>query len=278
MGLIIRVKKSHTIYYRMSFFQIKKYLNYCLHAKYRKGYGLHSPFVFNLVREVFYCEHSFYAFDLIKEYKNELKLANKVISVVDYGAGSSNFTSKDRSVEKLVKASSISTKYGELLFRLLQHINPHNILELGTSIGISTLYLALADRRREVLTIEGCVETAKQAQIAFDKFDCSNVKQFVGQFQDVLPNLVAKTDVLDFVFFDGNHQKQATIDYFNLCLTKVGANSVFVFDDIYWSKGMSEAWDIIRQHPQVTVSIDVFQLGIVFFNKDYSKQNFVVRL
>lgn len=261
----------------MNFFQVRSYVNYLIKSRHAKGYGLHSPFVFNLVRDVFYSKHSYYSFEEIKELKAELISSKKEIKMVDYGAGSMTFKSKERAVSDLVRNSSIAPKYGELLFRIIQTSKPDNILELGTSIGISTLYLALADKKRTVLTIEGCPETAHVAKDVFAKMNCINVDQIVGQFEDVLPGVVSQYDKLDFVFFDGNHQKQATLDYFNTCLPKAGNNSVFVFDDIHWSKGMEEAWEIICKHPRVTVSIDLFQLGVVFFRRECQKQHFIVR-
>lgn len=261
----------------MNLFQLKSYLQYIIKARHRKGYGLHSPFVFNLVREVFYCRYPYYAFEEIDRYRNKLNHSKDVYEMTDYGAGSVRFSGKARRVGWVAQRSAIDKKYGELLFRLLQHLKPPQVVELGTSLGISTAYFALADKRRSVETIEGCPQTANLAKKTFADLNCVNVNQYVGQFKDVLPDLVGRTEQLGFVFFDGHHQKQATIDYFNNCLLKAGNETVFVFDDIHWSRGMEEAWGIIRRHPQVTVSIDLFQLGIVFFRKECQKQHFVVR-
>ncbi|MCU4156311.1 class I SAM-dependent methyltransferase [Carboxylicivirga sp. A043] len=261
----------------MNWFQIKSYLKYLLKARYKKGYGLHSPFVFNLVREVFYCEHKYYAFDEVKDYCEKLKHSDIIIEPVDYGAGSVNFRKNTRKVSAMVSKSSISNKYGELLFRILVQENPKTILELGTSVGVSSLYFSLSDKRRNVYTIEGCANTAQVAKTTFEEMGCTNVNQIVGQFQDVLPDLCTQLKQLDFVFFDGHHDKVATLNYFNNCLPYAANDSVFVFDDIHWSKGMEEAWEIISSHPKVTVSIDLFQLGIVFFKKECQKQHFVVR-
>ncbi|WP_430812999.1 O-methyltransferase [Carboxylicivirga sp. RSCT41] len=261
----------------MNLFQIKSYIKYRLKARYKKGYGLHSPFVFNLVREVFYSTYRYYAFDSINDYREKLKQSDVKIEPVDYGAGSVAFHNKSRKVSDMVYKSSVAGKYGELLFRLLQEFKPVSVLELGTSIGISSLYLSLSDKRRPVYTIEGCDNTAHVAKNTFEDMACHNVNQVVGQFQDVLPDLCAQLKQLDFVFFDGHHEKNATLNYFNNCLPYAVNDSVFVFDDIHWSKGMEEAWEIICSHPNVTVSMDLFQLGIVFFRKECQKQHFVVR-
>ncbi|MBK3516421.1 O-methyltransferase [Carboxylicivirga marina] len=262
----------------MNWFQVKSYSKYLLSARYKMGHGLHSPFVFNLVREVINCRHQYYAFQTIDELRRKLSASEDEIEVLDYGAGSVSLNKKRRKVAALVKRSSISKRYAEILFRLIAEIKPDNIIELGTSIGISTSYLALSDKRRDVYTIEGCPQTAQVAKSTIEHLRCDNVNHLVGQFKDVLPDLAGKLQKLDFVFFDGHHTKEATIDYFNVCLPYAGNDTVFVFDDIHWSKGMEEAWDIICAHPKVTVSMDLFQLGIIFFKRECQKQHFIVRL
>jgi len=261
----------------MNYYLAKSYLKYLFRARFKKGYGLHSPFVFNLVRELVYCKWPFYAFKKINNHRKKLMISRKTIQMCDYGAGSSTFHSMERTVSGLVRHSSIGIKYGEVLFRLVNEFKPQNIIELGTSIGMSTCYLALPNKQCKVYTIEGCENTAMVARNTLNSLNCENVELITGQFQDVLPGLVGSFDHLDFVFFDGHHDKQATLDYFNICLLKANNGSIFVFDDIHWSKGMEEAWEIIINHPAITVSIDLFQIGVVFFRKECQKQHFVVK-
>ncbi len=261
----------------MNLHLVKSYLNYQLKARYRKGYGLHSPMVFQLVRELIYGKKYYSAFDSIKTYRQQLSKSSITIQTTDYGSGSNYFTTAQRKVSQLNNNSSISDKYGVILFKLVEHFKPKTIIELGTSIGISTAYLAKPSSKTTVYTIEACEATADFATNTLKELECTGVKQLVGQFRDVLPNLVGKIDKLDFVFFDGHHDRKATLDYFNMCLLKAHNDTIFVFDDIHWSKGMTEAWNIIYKHPDITVSIDLFQLGIVFFNKKCQKQHFIVR-
>jgi len=261
----------------MNWFQVKSFIKYQLKAKYAKGYGLHSPFVFTLVRDVMYSKYSYYAFSQIVQLRKQLAGSKEVLDIVDYGAGSRKLGLSQRRVSSLVRQSSIRPKYGELLYRLIDYFKPGSILELGTSIGVSTAYLALNDTQRQVITIEGCEAAAKVARKNLDQLGCVNVQQITGQFVDVLPKIVAEQERMDLVFFDGHHQKQATLNYFNMCLSKVSNSSIFIFDDIHWSKGMEEAWEIICAHPKVSVSMDLFQLGIVFFRKECQKQHFIVR-
>jgi predicted O-methyltransferase YrrM len=83
---------------------------------------------------------------------------------------------------------------------------------------------------------------------------------------------------LDFVFFDANHQKQPTLQYFNQCIAKANKNGIFVFDDIHWSEGMEQAWEIVKQHPKVTTSIDLYHMGILFFNPELKPATYRIKL
>jgi predicted O-methyltransferase YrrM len=180
-------------------------------------------------------------------------------------------------ISKVTQNSAIGRKHGELLFRLVCEFHPRTLIELGTSLGISTLYLATPNSQSKVFTIEG---NAKHLAIAQNRFKISGLKNIVaieGTFDEKLPQVLDQISQLDFVYIDGNHQQQATIDYFNQCLTKSHNHTVMAFHDIHWSKGMEAAWKHICNHPRVTVSIDTFHLGLVFLRKECLKQHFVVR-
>ena len=137
--------------------------------------------------------------------------------------------------------------------------------------------MAAVDRNIQITTVEGCPNTSKVAQINFDKIGFKNITLVNETFDAFLPNYVKKTNQLDFVFFDGNHTKEATLNYFNICLQNINNNTVFVFDDIHWSEGMTAAWEEIKKHPKVTTTIDLHFVGIVFFNTDLSKEDFVLK-
>jgi len=199
------------------------------------------------------------------------------ITIEDHGAGSNVNKSNTRQLKDIVKNTVKAPKYGQLLFRLVNHFKPATILELGTSLGISTLYLAAPNKKMKVITVEGCSSTAKVAQINFDKIGFENIELVNDTFDHFLPEHLSKVNTLDFVFFDGNHQKEATINYFNWCVEKANNETIFVFDDIHWSDGMNAAWEEIKKHPKVTSTMDLFFMGIVFFNSDLSKEDFVLR-
>lgn len=254
-----------------------KYLKYKLTAKHRKGYGVHSPFLYDFVKKVLYAEKYFYAYDDISELRYDLLASDDKIQVKDLGAGSKFMKSNIRKVSEIAKHSAISEKFGEMLFRIIEHYKPQIILELGTSLGLGTLYSAMPNTKAQVFTIEGCFETARKASQNFEELNVKNISQIVGNIDEELPKLLKKIEKLDFVYFDGNHQKEATMNYFKQCLQKSHNDTIFYFDDIYWSKGMEEAWEEIKKNKKVSLTVDLFFSGIVFFRKELSKENFVLR-
>lgn len=258
--------------------KLKFLLNY---TKYRFKAGnehdIHSPYLYEFYNDVICDKSPFYVYDDIESIRAKLLLTDMEIAIEDYGAGSKVNKSNTRKIKDITKNTVKAPKYGQLLFRLVNHFKPATILELGTSLGISTLYLAGSSTKTKIITVEGCLNTAKVAQINFDKIGFENIELVKDTFDHFLPNHLAKIKVLDFVFFDGNHQKEATLNYFNLCLDKIHNETVFVFDDIHWSIGMSDAWEEIKKHPKVTSTIDLYFMGIVFFNPDLSKENFVLK-
>ncbi|WP_343069071.1 class I SAM-dependent methyltransferase [Hyunsoonleella aquatilis] len=182
----------------------------------------------------------------------------------------------ERHVSKIVKTSGTPVKRAKLLFRLSQYFNPNHILELGTSLGISTHAMAMGQPNAKITTVEGCPNLHGFSK-DFLKRELSNEVKFINEdFNNAVESLATKK--FDLIFFDGNHQKEATLRYFETLLPTAHNDSVFIFDDIYWSRGMTEAWEIIKQHPKVTVTIDTFYWGFVFFRTEQAKEHFRIRL
>ncbi len=255
--------------------QIKSYINYKKNSIGK--HGVHSPFVFDLMRQVFDKQDTFYAFDLIEKFRESLKLDNTILHIEDLGAGSKTNSSDKRTVRQIIKSSSKAPKYGQLLFRLANYFEVDNIIELGTSLGISTLYLANSRRYSKIYTLEGSKEIAKKAKANFKKMKLNNIEIITGNFDATLTPLLDKLEKIDFVFFDGNHKEKPTLQYFEKCLAKIHNNTIFVFDDIYWSQEMTNAWQTIKAHQKVTTTIDIFEMGIVFFKKELPKQNLIIK-
>ena len=252
---------------------IKDYINYYFKAKTK--YAIHSPFVFEFVTKVLDQKKvRNEQIENIEKIRSELLHTSALINVMDFGAGSASHQTSLRNIKEIVKSSSKSRKQANLLYRIIKYYHLNNILELGTSVGISTMYLAATSG--SILTIEGCPETSKLAGENFNILGLKNIQQKIGNIDDLLPEIV-KQQTFDFVFFDGNHTDEATIRYFELCLNSIKNETIFIFDDINWSEGMKKAWNNIKYNSYVSVTIDLFYMGIVFFRKELSKEDFVIR-
>ncbi|WP_100615136.1 O-methyltransferase [Confluentibacter citreus] len=255
-------------------YQAIQYIKFLI--KSTNQHGVHSPFVYNLITKCFYDSSDYEAYKLISDYKKELLKNRTKISVTDLGAGSHATKQQERVVSEIAKNAGTINKRAKLLYRLSTYFKFENILELGTSLGIATQAMSLANPKANITTIEGCPNISEFTKANFEKYNLENIQLITGNFNDVLKNLTPKT--LDLIFFDGNHQKEATLQYFESLLETTNNDSVFIFDDIYWSKSMTEAWETIKQHPKVTLTIDTFFWGFVFFRKEQvNKEDFVVR-
>ncbi len=255
---------------------LKKYIGYRWKAG--NAHGLHSPFVFELFNSVINDQTPFYGFESIEMLRSKLLTSRDSISMVDLGVGGVKNLDRIRTVSSLASNSLSPAKYGQLLFRLANYFKPKVILELGTSFGISTLYMSLPSNETRVITIEGATTIFEEAKKNFARMSRQNITAINAPFESVLPTLLSAEEKPDFIYFDGNHRYTPTMDYFQQCLSVAHADSVFIFDDIYWSKGMTRAWEEIKAHPEVIVTVDLFKLGLVFFKKGIPKQDFVLRL
>jgi predicted O-methyltransferase YrrM len=258
----------------MSIYEAKKYLRYKLKA--RNEHSIHSPFVFKLYTEVITNKEKYYAFEELNKLRAGLLHNNAIIEVKDLGAGSKKLGTK-RKVSEIAKLSVIQKKYGELLFRLVTYFQPKAIVELGTSLGLSALYMSKANTKAEVTTIEGCENTFAFAQNLINKHGTKNIKLINSSFDEAFSHQL-KNEIFNLVYIDGNHTYEATIKYFHELLKITNENSVLIFDDIYWSPGMTKAWEEIKSDPSVTVSIDLFKMGLIFFRKENKqKEHFCLR-
>jgi len=257
------------------FFQIKAYLKFLWHSK--NEHAVHSPFVFNLITKCFYDKKVKKEYTILEEYRNALLKNKNTIEVTDFGAGSKVFKSNTRIVAQIAKTAGISKKRAELLYRIVHYFQPENVLELGTSLGLATSALALGNKNAKIITLEGCPNTANQCQLQLQKFNINNVTSVVTEFSTYFSTSNFPLLSFHFIYFDGNHSKKATLDYFELLLPTTTNDSVWIFDDIHWSAEMEEAWGIIKKHPKVSVTIDTFQWGLVFFRKEQPKEHFIIR-
>ena len=257
-------------------FQIKSYLKFLWKSK--NEHAVHSPFVFHLLTKCFYDKKPKPEYSILKEYRNSLLENKNTIDVTDFGAGSKVFKSNTRRIDKIAKTAGITKKRSELLFRITNYFQPDSILEIGTSLGLATSALALGNPKAKTITLEGCPETSRIAQSHLQKFNINNVELIATEFSTYFKTQNPKPKTQNLIYFDGNHSKKATLDYFELLLPTITNETLWIFDDIHWSKDMEEAWKIIKNHPKVSVTIDTFQWGLVFFRREQPKEHFVIRV
>ncbi len=281
-----------------AWYRIKKYLQYRTLAG--NEHSIHSPFVFKLYTEVISPKEAdnknkFCVFDELNKIRAQLLTNSETLEVTDLGAGSKKMR-HTRKISDITKYSVVNQKYGELLFRLTEYFRPSTILELGTSLGLSALYLSKAAPNAKIITVEGCPNTHEFAkklieknnsvsplrgddQVGFAERNNSRRGSTLvnSRFDEYFVNEIAN-EKFDLVYIDGNHTYEATIKYFHELLKITNENSVLIFDDIYWSEGMTKAWEEIKNHSTVTLSIDLYKIGLIFFRKENKqKEHFCLK-
>ena len=256
----------------------KKFLQYWLTASNGKGHGIHSPFVFDFIIHVLNDVQQYPCYHPIENSRKALLNDPTVIEVEDFGAGSAVIKTNKRKLAAIARSSLKSKKYAQLLFRMVKYYQPDKIVELGTSFGISTAYLASGNENAAVYTCEGSGSIAGIAKQNFVELGLKNIQLVEGDFENTISPLLAKLEKVDFTFIDGNHRKEPTLAYFAKLLNLSSPSTILIFDDIHWSAEMEEAWAEIKLHPSVTLTIDLFFMSIVFLNTDINhKQHFAIR-
>jgi len=255
-----------------------KYFKHWITASNGKGHGMHSPFVFEFITKVLNDKTVYPEYERVEALRNQLLDDHAILDIEDFGAGSMIDKKKKRSISSIAKNAAKPRKFGELLFRMIRYYQPVTILELGTSLGITTSYLSLAKPDARLITMEGSKEIADVAKRNFRNLEIRNIEIIEGNFDNTLSSLITHYSSVDLAFIDGNHRQEPTERYFRQLLTKANNNSIFVFDDIHWSGEMEAVWETIKNNAAVTCSIDLFFLGIVFFRKEFKeKQHFAIR-
>jgi predicted O-methyltransferase YrrM len=285
----------------------RKYLNYYLTAKNGKGHGVHSPFVYDLIRNVLNDRRQPSVWKQIESMRTRLINDRTWLEVEDLGAGSSLAKSRRRQVGEMARHAAKSPKMGQLLFRIARYYHCERVLELGTSLGITTAYLANAvqestlsqastspgirekdargsyvnqttEKDVRVWSIEGAAEVAAVAARNFEELGLVNVELVVGNFDDRLTGVLDRMGQVDLAFIDGNHRLEPTLRYFHEIMTHCASGAILIFDDIHWSADMEKAWDEIQQDPRVYMTIDLFFIGLVVLRDEFKiKQHFTVR-
>ncbi len=257
------------------FFEAKAFLRHKLQAS--GPHGVHSPFVFELITQVLNPGREFYIFEKIENIRKKLLADQRTIQVNDLGAGSRALKSDLRKVSRIAKNSLQPPSSARALFKMADHFKPASILELGTSLGITTAYLA-STANVPVYTIEGSPEIVSISKEVFSDLKLDNIYSYTGAFKDKLPEVLSQLKQPDFVLMDGDHTYSSTIQYFDIIFPFLHENSIVVLDDIHWSSGMEKAWDEIRSLAEITLSLDFFHFGVLFFRKGRIKEHFKLHL
>jgi hypothetical protein len=280
--------------------RIIRYLQHQFHIRHRKGHGIHSPYLFGFIHEtVFNASRTAVSGEITRVHR-ELRRDRRYIPSGSFGAGSFGagpVTGRpaERRVSSFVRHSSVSGKYGALLFRIARWFRPEMIIELGTGLGVSTIYLSAGHPGAPLHTIEGNAERAGFAAVLIKRCSLSNVKIHTGDMEGELERILAGPEggtgqpdpgvegeepgrgIRLLAFVDGNHRYGPTIAYVKRLVAAAGEEAVIVMDDIYWSKGMSAAWKEVVSWPGVRVSIDLFHAGILLLRRDLNKEHVKIK-
>lgn len=247
---------------------LAEYIKYRLKAK--KRHGIHSPFVYEMSDCVFRQKIDSKSQNTIDDYRYKLINDNQLIEVTDFGVGSKKMGNK-RNVSSIFKTSSAGN-YGKCLFQLSHYYKPQRILELGTSLGFGSLHFALGNPASEVISIEGCPNTAEIAKSMLSNYP--HIEICVGQFSEQIPLLDGTFDI---IYLDGHHDGLATLKYLEQLDKHIHDETLILMDDIRWSDDMYDAWKTVVNSSDWHVTIDLFRMGIAVQRKSQVKEHFTLR-
>ena len=255
-------------------YRIKSRLNFLLKSS--NQHGIHSPFVYDLITKCFYDKTPFSAYHNLKALRNELIYNQDLVKVKHYSEASKVFQSNHQKISTIVKGEGSSYKKQKQLYRITNYFKPKNVLELGTSVGLGSAAMAIASNNSIIKTVEVNKNKSDIAKKVFKSYQLKNIQIDTSSFKDFFKK--SNYENLDLVYLDGTCDKESTIENFNSLLKYSHNESVFIINNIYWSKEMTEAWNIIKKQKEITVSIDTFYWGFLFFRKEQPKQHFTIRL
>ena len=222
----------------------------------------HDHEIHKLIHE----EGHFYVFDLLYRTRQALLNNNAEISINDLGAGSKKMKGNKRKICDIARYSLSKKWQCEFLFRLIDHFQLKNRIEMGSSLGLSALYQYLPLTSSRMITLEGCPQTANFAQQLFRKYNCKQLEMIIGDFDQTLTQAIQCFDGIDYIFIDGNHTKAASIRYFYEVLPFMKSDGFIIVDDIHWSSEMKAAWQEICTADTVGFSLDLFLFGVIQVN------------
>lgn len=282
-----------------AFYRARMFMRHYATAWNTSGEGVHSPYLFYLIEKIIHDENAYYAWAEIEALRSRLKRDRRILRVRDYGCGAEGANGETaKQVSRIARREIESAKVGKLLFRLVTFLGEEakrergerregerqtsedglRIVELGTSLGVTTAYLAMADTRNSVTTYEGSEAVAAVAEENWKRLGISNIRVVRGNIDDTLGGDNGGVEKVDLAYLDANHTYEATLRYFDALAKIVGEKSLFVIDDIYYSEEMTAAWEAIKAREDVTSTMDLYHVGLVFFDKHYLKRHYKIRI
>ncbi len=254
------------------FFQIKSYVNHWLDSV--DEHSIHSPFFFDFYNKVIKLDNpDDQEFNAFEELRRKLLENNLEVTMEDLGARSVHFDNNTRTLSQIAATSLSPASYCRLYSRIIHYIDATQIVELGTSMGITTLYLAQKDNVH-VTTFEGNSSMVNVALTHFEYFDKKNIALIEGNIDSQLSEFLLSPRKIHFVLMDANHRYEPTIRYFNLLSRRMADKGIIVMDDIYYSEEMNRAWKELCHHQLVYASIDLFRCGLLFFDPALNRQHY----
>lgn len=266
--------KNHRRQQRVNLkFRFKALFSYTLRARHKRGFGIHSPYVFAFVNDVIFENNAFYAYSDIEDLRQNLLHDKTTIAISPIGTSTKTSTT----IAHEAATSSKPRKYAQLLLRLAVHNESKTIIELGTNLGLSTLYLSSVNSDTQVYTIEGQKNIAQIAEHNFKALHRHNIHLIIDNIDTALPSLINSLETIDLLYIDANHRYNPTIQYYSTAKTKIRRGTIFVIDDPHWSPEMQQAWEHIKTDPEATITLDLFGMGIVIFNDEIPKQHYTIK-
>lgn len=254
-------------------YPVFQFIRYWLHKV--NEHSLHSPFLYNFYTEIIKHDAN-QGFEDLEDLRTSLLNSTESVKVKELGAGSRVDNGQTRKIKDIAKHASTPPAFSRLLNRIIHWGKFKHVLELGTSLGQNTLYMQKACTEGIIYTLEGSPAIAEIAKHNFHKLNANNIHVVEGNIDDTLTTTLEKLDTLDLAYLDANHRYTPTIQYFNSILPKLHKDSIVVIDDIHWSAEMNQAWLELKQHPKVTLSLDLFEGGLLFFNPDLKKEHYIL--
>lgn len=250
-----------------------RYLQNLSGVRHRNGHGIHSPFFFDIINTLNRNKSNRgLVYKAAEAWRSELLQDGSSIMVTDFGTGKDGF----RPVRTIAARSAVSKRLGRVLSYFAIRAGERPVVELGTSLGVGTMYMALANRNCRIITIEGCGQIAEIAATGFKKAGLDNIEIIIGNFETVTPGVADDVRGPGLVFIDGNHRGSALKKYFDLFAARAEDDTVIIADDIDYSPDMTRAWEEIRNDSRVTGSLDLGRAGILFFRHGLNKRSYYI--